>query len=64
MIGRISRVIQLEQEGAARKTKAGAISSGWAARFIGVSAPNWATFSADLSAGLSGVPETLLAEFA
>ena len=45
----------LEQLGAARNTKAGAISSGCAGRFIGVSLPNFETRSASLSAGLSGV---------
>jgi hypothetical protein len=35
-----------------RNTKAGAISFGCAGRFIGVSAPNLVTLSADLSAGL------------
>jgi|SRR6266566_2312618 hypothetical protein len=37
------------------KTKAGAISSGCAARFSAVALPNFATCSACLSAGLSGV---------
>jgi hypothetical protein len=48
-------VIWLEQLGAARNTNAGAISSGRAGRFIGVSPPNRASRSAGLSVGFSGV---------
>jgi hypothetical protein len=47
-------VIWLEQLGPAKSTNAGAISSGWAGRFIGVSPPNWATRSLGL-VGFSGV---------
>ena len=38
-----------------RNTYAGAISSGWAGRFIGVSSPNVLTSFVSLSDGLSGV---------
>jgi hypothetical protein len=54
-IGSTPPVMQLAQLGAAMNAKAGAISSGWAARFMAVPLPNLATCSACLSAGLSGV---------
>ena len=47
--------MKLESALDAKKTKAGAISSGWAGRFMGVSAPCMATSSGALSATLSGV---------
>ena len=39
----------------ARKTYAGATSSGWPARFIGTSEPNWLTLLSGKLEGISGV---------
>lgn len=50
-----SPVIKLESALLAKNTNAGATSSGCPGRFMGVSAPCLATFSAGLDAGCSGV---------
>ena len=48
--------MKLESASDAKKANAGATSSGWAGRFIGVSAPNFAICAGVLlSLGLSGV---------